>query len=90
MLNLRRIRTFKWTGALMAILLLSQSFGRWRAFAQTPSALSYAGILLALSLFLLLMAALAVLVYAEEKAMGRILRPRPLFDRLSHRFFGAR
>ena len=87
MLQHRRIQVCKWTGGFLAVALLSQAFGRWRAFFQAPTPLSYAGILLAATVFLLLMAALAVVVYAEEKTKGRITRNRPFFDRWSDRFF---
>jgi len=87
MYDLRRIQLCKWTGSLVAVVLLSQSFARWRQFTQAPTPLTYAAILVAITLFLLLMASLAVVVYAEEKAKGRLTRFRPLFDRLSDRFF---
>lgn len=84
---LRRIQVSKWVLATLAVAFLSQCFSRWRAFFQAPTALTYAGILLALTLFLLLMAALAVVVYAEERAKGHIQSPRPRFDRWANRFF---
>lgn len=87
MLNRRRIQVCKWAGALVAVLLLSQGFGRWRAFIQAPTPLTYVGMVLVLTGFLLLMAFLAVVVYAEEKALGRLPRTRPFFDRWSDRFF---
>jgi threonine/homoserine/homoserine lactone efflux protein len=87
MYRTRRIKLCKWTGALFAVLLLSQSFSRWRDFQQLPTGRSYAAILIVLSLFLGLMALLAVVVYAEEKAKGRVTRTRPRFDRWSDRFF---
>jgi glycerol-3-phosphate acyltransferase PlsY len=87
MVLLRRIQACKWGGAALAVLFLSQCFRRWRAFSEAPTPATYAGILLALTLFLLLMAALAVVVYAEEKAKGRITQARPFFDRWSDRFF---
>ena len=83
----RRIKACKWTGAVLAVPLLSQCFGRWKAFFQAPGAGAYAGLLIFLSLFLVLMAALSVVVYAEEKAKGRITRNRPWFDRWADRFF---
>lgn len=85
MTALRRIQVSKWGLATLAVVFLSQCFSRWRAFSQAPAALTYAGILLALTLFLFLMAALAVVVYAEEKAKGRISQARPFFDRWSDR-----
>jgi putative copper export protein len=84
---LRRIQRSKWIGALVAVVVLSQAFERWRAFSQAPTALTYAGILLAVTCLLLLLAFLAVTVYAEEKAKGRISRSRPFLDRWSERFF---
>jgi len=82
-----RIKACKWTGAALAVLLLSQCFARWKDFFQAPTGRAYAGLVITLSLFLVLMAALSVVVYAEEKAKGRILRNRPWFDRWSDRFF---
>lgn len=82
-----RIRACKWGGAALAVLLLSQCFARWKDFFQAPTGRAYAGLLITLSLFLVLMAALSVVVYAEEKAKGRIHRNRPRFDRWSDRFF---
>ena len=87
MLMRRRILVCKWGGAALAVLFLTQCFQRWRDFTQAPNALTYVGIFLALTSFLLLMATLAVVVYAEEKAKGRLSRTRPLFDRWSDRFF---
>ena len=87
MLSQRRIQTTKWTGSALAVLLLSQSFARWRDFHAEPSIATYAAILLVLSLFLVLMSTLAVVVYAEEKCRGRITRNRPFFDRWSDRLF---
>ena len=84
---LRRIQISKWGLALLAGIFLSQCFKRYRAFTEFPTAFTYAGIFIALTLFLALMAALAVVVYAEEKAKGHILQPRPFFDRWSNRFF---
>ena len=83
----RRIQACKWTGTLLAVICLSQGFARWRAFFEAPSARNYAALLIVLSLFLALMAGLALVVYAEEKAKGRITRTRPRFDRWSSRFF---
>ena len=85
----RRIQICKWTGTLLAVLLLSQIFARWKAFFQSPTGLNYAAILIVLSLFLVLMAALSVVVYAEEKARGRIRRTRPFFERWSDRLFNS-
>ncbi len=85
--SLRQIQVCKWVGTLLAVGVLSTAFGRWNAFKAAPTAASYAGIILALTAFLLLMASLAVVVYAEEKARGRLSRTRPFFDRWSDRFF---
>lgn len=87
MSTLRRIGLCKWGLGTLAAVFLSQCFKRWNAFTQAPAGPTYAGILAALTLFLLLMAALAVVVYAEEKARGRITVKRPLLERLSNRFF---
>ena len=87
MVLLRRIQVCKWGGSFLAVLFLSQCFRRWKDFAQVPTPLAYAGILLALTLFLLLMAFLALVVYGEEKAKGRLTRTRPFFDRWSDRLF---
>ena len=83
---LRRIQVFKWGGTALAVAFLTRCFQRWGAFTSAPTALTYAGILLALTGLLLVMAALAVVVYAEEKAKGRLARRRPFFDRWSDRF----
>ena len=84
---LRRIQVCKWTGTVLGVVVLSAAFGRWNAFRAAPSPATYAGILNALTLLLLLLAAMAVVVYAEEKAKGRLNRTRPFFDRWSDRFF---
>ena len=86
-MDLRRILVCKWGGGAAAVVFLSQCFSRWRAFTQAPTPLTYVGMLLVLTLFLLLMAFLAVVVYGEEKAKGRLTRTRPLFDRWSDRLF---
>ena len=86
-MDLRRIQLCKWGGAAVAVVFLSQCFRRWHAFTQAPTPLAYVGILLALTLVLLLMAFLAVVVYGEEKAKGRLTRTRPCFDRWSDRLF---
>ena len=87
MYSLRQIQVCKWSGTVLAVAALSATFARWNAFKASPTPVSYAGILLALSFFLLLMTSLAVVVYAEEKAKGRLNRPRPLFDRIADRLF---
>ncbi|BDU74842.1 hypothetical protein [Mesoterricola silvestris] len=87
MYSLRQIQACKWTGAVLAVGVLSATFGRWNAFRAAPAPGTYAGILGALTGFLLLMTSLAVVVYAEEKAKGRITRPRPLLDRIADRLF---
>jgi hypothetical protein len=87
MTRLRRIQIGKWAGATVAVLFLSQCFRRWREFTQAPTPLAYLGILLALTLFLLLMGFLAVVVYGEEQAKGHLTRPRPFFERWLVRLF---
>ena len=87
MLCPRRIRICKWTGTVLAVALLSSTLARWRAFFQAPNGGNYAALVLDLSLLLALMAALALVVYAEEKARGRIHRPRPALERWSERLF---
>lgn len=87
MYSLRQIQVCKWTGAVLAVATLSATFGRWNAFRAAPAPGTYAGILVALTLLLALMLSLAVVVYAEEKAKGRLNRPRPFFDRFADRFF---
>jgi len=87
MYALRQIQVCKWTGTAVAVLVLSATFGRWNAFRAAPGPGTYAGILAALTALLLLMFSLAVVVYAEEKARGRISRPRPLLDRIADRLF---
>jgi hypothetical protein len=89
MTALRQIQVRKWTGTVLAVVLLSATIARWNAFKAAPTPGAYAGLLFSLTAFLLLMAALAVAVYAEEKARGRLNRPRPLLDRLSERLFPA-
>ena len=84
----RRILACKWIGTLLAVLCLSQGFARWRDFFAAPGGRTYAALVLALSLFLALMAGLAVVVYAEAKALGQIRRPRPRLDRWASRLFG--
>ena len=86
MTALRRIQLSKWTGTVLAVVVLSGTFARWNAFKAAPSPATYAGIFTALTLLLLVLASLAVVVYAEEKVKGRLNRPRPFFDRLADRF----
>jgi len=90
MYSLRQIQVWKWSGTVLAVAVLSATFARWNAFRATPSPGTYAGILLALTVLLLLLTTLAVVVYAEEKARGRLNRPRPFFDRWADRFFRVR
>jgi len=87
MYSLRQIKVCKWSGTVLAVLVLSATFGRWNAFKAAPTASNYAGILVSLSALLLTLTSLAVVVYAEEKAGGRLNRTRPFFDRWSDRFF---
>jgi len=87
MYALRQIQVCKWTGTVMAVLLLSATIARWNAFKTAPTPGHYAGIFLALSALLVLLTFLAVVVYAEEKARGRLNRSRPFFDTLADRFF---
>ena len=87
MYSLRQIRVCKWTGTAVAVLLLSATFARWNAFKAAPTPGSYVGIFVSLTALLLLLISLAVVVYAEEKARGRISRPRPLLDRIADRLF---
>jgi len=87
MTHLRRIQVCKWTGSALAVALLSATFSRWNAFRAAPGGAAYLGVVAALTAFLLLMASLAVVVYAEERARGRLNRPRPLLDRLANRLF---
>jgi len=87
MTTLRQIQVCKWTGTVLGIAVLSATFARWQAFRAVPATATYAGLLLTLTALLLLMTFLAVVVYAEEKARGRLNRPRPFFERLSGRFF---
>lgn len=84
---LRRIQACRWTGVVLAVVLLSATFSRWNAFKAAPTPGAYAALLAALTAFLLLMASLAVVVYAEERARGRLNRTRPLLDRLANRLF---
>ena len=87
MTTLRQIQVYKWSGTVLAVLVLSSTIARWNAFKVAPSTGNYAGLLIFLSALLLLLTALAVVVYAEEKARGRLNRTRPFFDRLADRFF---
>jgi hypothetical protein len=87
MYDLRRIKISKWTGVVLAVVFLSQAIARWREFVSFPTALSYVGITLAITLFLALMTGLAVVVYAEEKAEGNVRHPMAFFERWSDRFF---
>ena len=87
MYSLRQIKVCKWSGTVLAVLVLSATFGRWNAFKAAPTAGTYAGLIVTLSALLLTLTSLAVVVYAEEKAGGRLNRTRPFFDRWSDRFF---
>jgi len=87
MYRTRRIQACKWTAIPLAAYFLSQIFARWKAFFQSPTGWNYVAILAALTLFLALMAMLALVVYAEERARGQITRTRPWFERWSARLF---
>jgi hypothetical protein len=87
MAPLRKIQVTKWSGTILAVAVLSFTFSRWNIFKAAPTSGAYAGLLFALTAFLVLMATLAVVVYAEEKARGRLNRPRPFLDLWSDRFF---
>jgi hypothetical protein len=87
MAPLRKIQVTKWSGTVLAVAVLSFTFSRWNVFKATPTPGAYAGLLFALTAFLLLMATLSVVVYAEERLRGRLNRPRPLLDFWSDRFF---
>ena len=87
MYNGRRIQISKWTGVLFGIVFLSQAIARWRAFFAGPTALTYVAIITAGTILILLLAALAIVVYAEEKAKGTLTLHRPWLDRWADRFF---
>lgn len=87
MYDRRRIQISKWTAVVLGIVFLSQTIARWRAFFAGPGLLTYVAIVTAGSIFLLLLAALATVVYAEEKAKGNLNAPRPWFDAWADRFF---
>ncbi len=87
MYDRRRILISKWTAVVLGIVFLSQAIARWRAFFAGPTALTYVAIIAAGSIFLLLLTALAIVVYAEEKAKGTLNLPRPWLDALADRFF---
>lgn len=82
-----RVSVSKWTAIILAVVLLSQSIARWRAFSAAPDLATYIGVTLAVTLLLALLLALAVAVYAEECNRGTILVPRPFFQKWADRFF---
>ncbi len=90
MYDRRRIQISKWTAVLFGIVFLSQAIARWRAFFAGPTVLTYVAIVTAGTLFILLLTALAVVVYAEEKAKGSLTLHRPRLDALADRFFMTR
>ena len=87
MYDQRRISLSKWTGFGLAVVVLSQGIARSKSFFEAPTAMTYVGALVALTLLLGLLFGLAVAVYAEEKAKGNLQHPMPFFDRWSDRFF---
>ena len=83
----RRIQISKWTAVVLGIVFLSQAIARWRAFFAGPTVLTYVAIITAGTIFILLLTALAIVVYAEEKAKGTLQLHRPWLDRWADRFF---
>jgi general stress protein CsbA len=82
-----RIKTSKWVGVILAVILLSQCIAHWKAFFASAGFMSYFVLIATLTLFLLLMVGLMVVIYAEEKAKGKVQHPRPWFERMADRFF---
>ena len=87
MYDRRRIKISKWTAVVLGIVFLSQAIARWRDFFAGPGLHTYLAIITAGTIFLLLLTALAIVVYAEEKALGNLNAPRPWFDAWADRFF---
>ena len=87
MYDRRRIRISKWTAVVFGIIFLSQAIARWRAFFAGPTVLTYVAIITAGTIFILLLTALAIVVYAEEKAKGTLTLHRPWLDAWADRFF---
>ena len=87
MYDRRRIRISKWIGVIFGIVFLSQAIARWRAFFAGPTVLTYVAIITAGTIFILLLTALAIVVYAEEKAKGTLTLQRPWLDRWADRCF---
>lgn len=87
MYNRRRIQISKWTAVVFGIVFLSQTIARWRAFFAGPTMPTYVAIIATGTVFLLLLAALAIVVYAEEKAKGTLQLRRSWLDRWADRFF---
>ncbi len=83
----RRIQVSKWTAVVLGIVFLSQAIARWRAFFAGPTVLTYVAIITAGTIFIVLLTALAIVVYAEEKAKGTLTLHRPWMDRWADRFF---
>ena len=87
MYDRRRIQISKWTVVVFGIIFLSQAIARWRAFFAGPTVLTYVAIITAGTIFILLLTALAIVVYAEEKTKGTLQLHRPWLDALADRFF---
>jgi hypothetical protein len=87
MYDTARIRICKWTGFALGVLFLSQTIARWKDFFSLPGLASYAAVMVAVTVFAVLLASLALVVYAEEKAKGNIKAPMPFFERWTDRFF---
>lgn len=87
MYDRRRIQISKWTAVVFGIVFLSQVIARWRAFFAGPSVPTYVAILTAGTIFILLLAALAIVVYAEERSKGTLSLHRPWLDRWADRCF---
>lgn len=87
MYDRRRIQISKWAAVALGVVFLSQAIARWRAFFAGPTVLSYVAIITAGTIFILLLTALAIVVYAEEKAKGTLTLHRPWLDRWADRVF---
>ena len=82
-----RIKAFKWTAVVLNVVLLSRCIAHWKAFFDATGYQTYLALIFTLSLFIVLLMALAIAVYAEEKVKDTIRSPKPLLEYWANRFF---
>jgi hypothetical protein len=87
MYDQRRISVFKWTAVVLNVVLLSRCIAHWKAFFDATGYQTYLALIFTITLFIVLLMALAIAVYAEEKVKDNIRSPKPLLEHWADRFF---